>query len=60
VHEPHRREEILLTPFYWLGRRADSLGGLSINPDYFISMQGQPLADWWGGWAFGMRRMTEL
>ncbi len=35
---------LLLTPFYWLGRLVDNLGGLSINPDHFIGLQGRPLA----------------
>ncbi len=35
---------LLLTPFYWLGRLVDGHGGLVVNPDYFIGLQGRPLA----------------
>jgi len=35
---------LLLAPAYWLGHLVNHLGWLSVNPDYFISLQGRPLA----------------
>lgn len=35
---------LLLTPAYWLGHLANRLGWLSVNSDYFIGLQGRPLA----------------
>ena len=35
---------ILLAPFYWLARWVEGLGGLAVNPDHFIALQGRPLA----------------
>jgi len=35
---------ILLAPFYWLGRLTDGLGWFAVNSDYFVGLQGRPLA----------------
>ena len=35
---------ILLAPAYWLARWVDGAGWLAVNPDYFIALQGRPLA----------------
>lgn len=35
---------LLLAPAYWISRLADQYGLLSVNAEYFISLQGRPLA----------------
>jgi len=32
----------LLTPAYWLARTVDALGWFSVNPEYFVALQGRP------------------